>query len=77
MCCNLFHVLGIHLCEYVLTTLPRNIGKVLNVFICCTWYLQEYRGICGFLLEKKCRLNISMKSHSITIPKVGSPAYTI
>ena len=53
MCCNLFHVLGIHLCEYVLTALPRNIGKVLNVFICCTWYLQEYRGICGFLLEKK------------------------
>ena len=32
MCCNLFHMLAIHLYEYVLTTLPRNISKVLNVF---------------------------------------------
>jgi hypothetical protein len=72
MCCDLFHVLAIHLCEYVLTTLPRTISKVLNVFFVVLVFarIQRYMWI---FAEKKCRVNISMKSHSFTIPNVGNP----
>jgi hypothetical protein len=76
MCCYLFHVMGIHLYEYVLTTLPRNISKVLNVFFVVLGICKNTEVYVDFCWKKKC-LNILMKSHSITIPKVGSPAYTI
>ena len=63
MCCNLFHVLAIHLCEYVLTTLPRKISKVLNVCLCCTciWKNTEvYVDFCKKKLSRKYFDDISL-----------------
>ena len=65
-------MLAIHLCEYVLTTLPRKISKVLNVFFVVLVFARIQRYMWMFA-EKKWRVNISMKFHSFTILKVGNP----
>jgi hypothetical protein len=71
--CNQMHVsffsrsfltMAIHLCEYVLTTLQRNISKVLNVFFFVVLGMCKNTEVyVDFCWKKKCCVNILMKSH--------------